>query len=118
MNIKEARFTTLDFVAQLDFHTGSSASYECTRHSASLCPHRQIGWIDIHWPCEGHISARLRIALPEEYHGWTRLEEIRRCVFHAMGIPEDETWEVECFDRQSIVRMDQRVNRDGFTDRL
>jgi hypothetical protein len=118
MDIQESRITILDFVAELAFHTASSASYKCERHAASLCANRQIGWVDVHWPCEDHISVRLKIAMPEEYHFPEKLEAIRRCMFRGPGIPEGETWEVECFDRQSIVGMDQPVNRGGFTDRM
>jgi hypothetical protein len=104
MDIKESRFTVLNFLAELEFHTASSASYRCERYSASLCPRRQLGWIDVHWPCENHhVAVELRIALPEEYHSLEKLEEIRRSVFRALGIPEDAPWESECFEQHAII---------------
>ena len=110
----------LDLLAIPDFQTESSASFKLERHSNSLNPCRQIGWIDVHHPCEGHIKAHIKVFLPEEYQQPDTLENIQQAVFKELAIPDDVTWEVEMVGGASgtCMLISQRVDRTGMTDAL
>lgn len=112
------KFTFLDVTARLSFKTASSLSLSLERHSQSLCPTRQIGWIDLHHPCVGHIKTQIRISLPTEYHTPEKFEAIVAAIFAAAEIPTDETYEALVFAESSPMLMAQTVNREGITDRI
>src|SRR5688572_25100506 len=92
-NSQEDKFSMLDLTARFSFRTASSLSFALERYSKSLCPTRQVGWIDLHYPCEGHIKLQIRISLPSEYHAGEKLRAIVTAVIAATGVPADGTYE-------------------------
>jgi hypothetical protein len=96
-NSREDIFSLLDLTARFKFKTASSVSFSLERHSKSLCPTRQVGWIDVHYPCQNHIKLQIRISLPAEYHAADKLKTIVAEVFAATQIPADETYEALLF---------------------
>src|SRR5580765_1856794 len=74
-NSTKVSWHVLDVTARLEVSTASSKCFALERHSKSLCPTRQLGWVEIHHPCEGHIRAQIRVSLPEEYHQPERMKQ-------------------------------------------
>lgn len=108
----------LDMTASLAFQSTSSMSFSLSRQSESLCPARQLGWIDIHFPCEGHIKAQIRVVIPKEYHMPVKMAAITKAVMVIAGIPEDETYEATFVDAAAITVLSQPTNRQGITNRI
>lgn len=93
------------------FSTQTSASF-----SIRVAGYR--GWIDVHFPCEGHIKVWIRGALPEECLEASWVSQFIPAFMGQLKIPEDETYEAEFFKPASGIHMAQPVNREGMTDRL
>ena len=106
-NSGEDIFTLLDLTARFKFKTASSVSFSLERYSKSLCPTRQVGWIDVHHPCENHIKLQIRISLPSEYHNPQKLRIIIAEVLAATEIPGDETYETLLFAESGPMLMAQ-----------
>src|SRR5262249_19543274 len=115
---REDKFSVLDLTARFSFKTASSLSFSLERHSKSLLPVRQIGWIDLHHPCGGHIKLQIRIALPAEYHDPMKLRAMVSAVLAAAEIPPDETYEARLFATSGFMEIQQPVDREGMADRL
>jgi hypothetical protein len=77
-----------------------------------------MGWIDLHYPCDGHMKLQIRISLPTEYHAGQTFHAIVWAIIAATGIPTDETWEALLFAAGEPMGMAQPVNREGLTDRI
>lgn len=108
----------LDMTATPSFHTASSKSYILSRQSQGLCSNRQLGWIDVHYPCDGHIKTQIRVHIPKEYHEPDKMKAMIQAILVLAGIPEDETWETAFIDASNVTVMAQTTNRDGITDRI
>jgi hypothetical protein len=117
-NSREDKFSLLDLTARFNFKSASSVSFSLERHSKSLLPTRQIGWIDVHYPCQGHIKLQIRISLPTEYHTAEKLRMIVAAIVTATEVPVDEPYEVLLFAAKEPMGMAQPVNREGITDRI
>jgi hypothetical protein len=117
-NSREDKFSLLDLTARFNFKSASSVSFSLERHSKSLLPARQIGWIDVHYHCQGHIKLQMRISLPSEYHAPEKLRAIVAAVVAATEVPADETYEALLFAASESMVMEQPLNREGITDRI
>ena len=117
-NLQKDAFGVLDLAARLSFRTESSLSFSLERHSKSLLPTRQIGWVDLHYPCDGHIKLQTRISLPSEYHTPDNFRELVKRAISAAGIPPDATYEAVLFGAGGAMKIEQPVSREGLTDRL
>jgi hypothetical protein len=78
----------------------------------------QVGWLDIHYPCNGHVKCHIRISAPDKYRNSEWLEMLRAKVFRHLEIPDDETWELSSFSAAGEKVRAQHVDRNGMTDRL
>jgi hypothetical protein len=117
-NSQKDTFTVLDLTARLSFKTESSLSFAFVRSSKSLLPTRHIGWIDLHYPCDGHIKLQIRISLPAEYHAPERFSAIVAGMITALEIPPDETYEARLFAESAPLEMSHTTNRESVTDRF
>ena len=81
-------------------------------------PNRQLGWVEIHHPCEGHIKARIRALLPQEYHQPEKMKQIVEVLFVHAGIPVDETYEAHFVSPSAQVGISRPMDRNGYTDRI
>jgi hypothetical protein len=77
-----------------------------------------IGAVQVHHPCDGHIKARIYVQLPKEYRDHHTLDRLRSQAFRALNIPLDETYELEFDSAEDGLKIAQPVNRDGITDRV
>jgi hypothetical protein len=125
-------FPLLDLVASLEFKSASSLSFRLgTKGNTLKLPDMDepwvvgpgliftvIGWLDVHYPCDGHIKAHLRVCLPERYHEWQQMRELVNQVFEELGIPADETYEADFVAASRQTGIEQATDRDGMTDRL
>lgn len=85
------RIALLELEAWFGFKSDTSISFDLARRTD---PTLIIGWIEVHYPCDDlHQKVHLRAALPAEYlHNANRQQELVSQVFHALGIPRDETY--------------------------
>ena len=117
-NSSKGVWRALDMTAQLEFSSASSKSFTLERYSKSLCPTRQLGWIEIHHPCEGHIKAQIRASLPEEYQQPEKMREVVEHLLAHAGIPAGETYEAHFISPSGQVVIARPVDRNGYTDRI
>jgi len=117
-NCREDKFRLLDLTARFNFKTERSLSFSLERYSKSLLPTRQMGWIDLHFPCGGHIKLQIRVCLPDEYHTAEKFQAIIAALIAATGVPADETYEALLFTATGQMSMAQSINREGLTDGL
>lgn len=124
------RFPILDLVASLDYLTLCSASFKLgTEEDSLLMPDgrkfdcaggvvfKDTGWVDVHYPCDGHIKVLLRVALPRSYHVYSQMSEFVRQMLSALNIPADETYEALFMSDETRESIVQSVDRFGMTDR-
>ncbi|HEX8912516.1 MAG TPA: hypothetical protein VF796_09155 [Humisphaera sp.] len=121
-------FPLLDLTALPVFKSASSVSFHLATPSelpfmkaadASIpSAFDVVGWVDVHHPCDGHIKARLRIALPAKYRVEDRKLEVVQLIFAILHIPFDETFEATFLttDQQSV--LERFRDRRGNVDRL
>ncbi len=77
------------------------------------------GYVDVHYPCHEHVKVQIRIILPkaliQSYD-----HKIRGSFFDAiataLGIPRDETYEMQFSEAEGGVIYGNRTNRDGISD--
>jgi len=101
-------FAVLDLVAEFQFKTASSLSFNLgTRGTTLQLPDMEkpwvlapgrvftvIGWLDVHHPCEGLHRLQLRIGLPDRYACWESMRDLVPQVKAALGVPADESYHV------------------------
>ena len=117
-NSKDTAFRMLDITVWPAFSSHSSRSFRLERNSNSLCPTRQLGWIDLHHPCDGHIKTQIRVCLPQEYHEFEKMREIVRLVLEQTGIAADETYEARFVSVDAATELVQSRDRHGYSDRI
>jgi hypothetical protein len=107
-------FPILDLVAQFEYKTSSSLSFQLgktvDRHSPRLpemCSDEQwefvtehpifvvIGWLDVHHPCDGSHPLRLRVGLPDRYVSSESMRDLVPQVKAALGLPADVPYQVD-----------------------
>jgi hypothetical protein len=74
------------------------------------------GWIDVHYPCQGHIKVQIRGALPEDWLESSKLNSVISAVRRELDIPEDETFEAIFFKPTKNIGVENSVNREGVTN--
>jgi hypothetical protein len=129
---REHEFPVLDLVASFEFKSRSSISFMLGQRSNTLmipgmggplflgrdAVFNEIGRIDVHHPCDGHIKAQLLIVLPAEYHASDRRERLIEQVFEALSIPPDETFEALFVSPNEQLLDERTTDREGNSDRL
>jgi hypothetical protein len=107
-------FPLLDLVAQFQFKSASSVSFELgtlvDRGSPRLPEMGDepwdfllesgsvfvvLGWLDVHHPCEGCHRLQLRVGLPDRYVCWESMRDLVPQVLAALGLPADEPYHVD-----------------------
>ena len=125
------RFAVLDLLASFAFKSPGSVSFDLGTDGDTLFPSDSepiyvgpgtvfnvIGWVEVHYPCEGHIKARFRVLLPSRDHVWGQMRDFVQQMFFALGIPADETYEAEFVSADQKARIEQATDRNGMTDRV
>jgi hypothetical protein len=101
-------FAFLDLVAEFQFKTASSLSFQLgTKGDTLQLPDMKepwvlgpgrvftvIGWLDVHHPCEGCHRLQLRVGLPDQYACWQSMRDLVPQVKAALGLPADESYEI------------------------
>lgn len=123
-NVPET-FGILDFNAELDFKTESSASFRLVTVEDMPATETRIvvqnatiwfGWIDVHFIANGCVKIQIRAGVHEKYERYRtcgNLEEIVQSVFRAFGIPVDETYEIRFIVEKQILMGFQYQDRWG-----
>jgi hypothetical protein len=109
--IPNLRFSIMSAKLTCAFCTQTSASFSVK--VGSLC-----GWVDVHFPCEGHIKVRIRGALPDDYLEASKLQQFVLDLLCHLKIQKDETYEATFFKPTKVIEMGKSVNREGLTDRI
>src|SRR5262245_33794513 len=107
-------FPVLDLVAQFQFKTPSSLSFQLGKSVDRNTPRLPemdggepwdfllesgsvfvvIGYLDAHHPCEGLHRLQLRVGLPDRYVCWESMRDLVPQVKAALGLPPDESYHV------------------------
>src|SRR6185436_17425521 len=116
MNFLESGIPQLSFTVSkshlsCDFCTETSASF-------ILKMNNQRGWVDVHFPCHGHIKVQMRGRLPRECIDPIAVRELVEGILHHLKIPSDETYEALFFAATNLITVAQPVDREGKTDRI
>jgi hypothetical protein len=109
--IPNKRFSVMSAELTCAFCTQTSASFSVKTGNFS-------GWVDVHFPCAGHVKARIRGALPDELLQASELRQFVADLFRQLKIREDETFEATFFKPTKVVEMGRPANREGMTDRI
>jgi hypothetical protein len=106
----------LDLAARCAFKSEGSISFDLGFNDEGFCV---IGFVDLHYPCEGHIKVHLRVGVPPQHYreASDRLAFVRQ-LFGALAIPADETYEATFVDATESNAVVQPVDRAGMTDRF
>jgi hypothetical protein len=113
-------FAVLDLVAQFQFKTDSSLSFQLgTKGDSIQIPGRSepwvlgggrvftvVGWLDVHHPCDGPHRLRLRVGLPDKHVCGKSMRSLVPDVIAALGLPADASYHV------TIVRMTQQSSME------
>ncbi|HEX4612229.1 MAG TPA: hypothetical protein VH092_28805 [Urbifossiella sp.] len=103
-------FPVLGLVAQFQFKSPSSLSFRLGRSVDRNSPRLPemgggdatlwdlllgsggsvfvvVGWLDVHYPCDGLHHLQLRVGLPDRYISWEVLRDLVPGVIAAVGLP-------------------------------
>ena len=108
--IQGLRFPIIDTELSYAFSTQASVSF-----SVKIGGYR--GWVDVHFPCDGHIKARVRGFLPDEYLESAKLRVFVSGLLKQLKIRE-ETYEATFFKATNVIEFGKSVNREAVTDRI
>lgn len=123
-------FPILDFVAVFAAKTDTSISFQLGRYGSTisvvdfeesmhLAPNavfNVFGWADVQHPCHDHIKARMRVLLTSDLMVFDTQQEIIHCLFEALTIPRDETYEADFISPDDQASIHQPVDRNGMSD--
>jgi hypothetical protein len=109
--IQNLRFSVMAAELTCAFCTQTSASFLVKVGSLS-------GWIDVHFPCEGHIKVRIRGALPDAYLEASKIHVFVVELLHQLKIQKDETYQATFFKATKTIEMGKPVNREGMADQI
>jgi hypothetical protein len=79
---------------------------------------RGLGWLDIHYPCDGHTRAEIRGMVPEELLKPEALRSLVTETFRWLEISANEAWELRLCSPQKQVGMSNPANAEGRADRI
>jgi hypothetical protein len=115
-------FSVLDLDAYFAFRTATSISFRIEWNGDDHDLKFRKGWIDVHYPCTDDFAARfkvvIRVAVIPPYQDFESQEAIIAAVLHALGIPEDETYEAHFFTPTERFEVVQPVDQEGRTGSL
>ncbi|MDX2080389.1 MAG: hypothetical protein SFU53_06350 [Terrimicrobiaceae bacterium] len=96
------------------FHTETSLSLSVQSAASQLAR----GWIDIHYPCAGHIKAQFRGALPEPHLNPVTIREILDSLRPLVNIAPEDTFEATFFKASNQIQIAQSTGEQSMTDRI
>jgi hypothetical protein len=108
---EEDGFPLLDLTAKFTFKTSSSISFHLGRMGSFHPPNQpdfvfsgfeEIGWVDVHHPCDSAIKAQIRICIPTDYHSFERMAAMVKIICEALAIPLEENCESTVFDTDHV----------------
>ena len=110
-NIRSLRFSIMTAELTCTFCTPASVSFSLKQGSSR-------GWVDVHYPCEGHIKAQIRGALPDGFLEGSKVRQFVTDLLRHLRIKEDETYEATFFKPTRVVELGKSKNREVTTDRI
>ncbi|MEI8042029.1 MAG: hypothetical protein WCL11_11510 [Verrucomicrobiota bacterium] len=116
MNFIDSGFQNLRFSVM----SAELACAFCTQTSAGFSVKAGTfrGWVDVHFPCEGHIKVRIRGALPDDYLKGPAIKQFVSELLAQLKVKSDDTYEATFFKPTKVVEMGKSVNREAVTDRI
>ena len=127
----QATFRFLDFTARVSHSTrdsrvydvgkwsqilklDSGESFDTGRASGVFSVH---GRMHVHYPCSGHIKAVISIELPkDDYEAAEQRTKAVSEILRGLSIPEDDTYEIYFREAALTVSIQNRTNREGYSD--
>ena len=133
MSYYESRdqFAVLDLIASFNFKSASSISFLLGTESDKLLLNdgtsiqcgkgfvfKVVGSVDVHYPCDDHVKAKVRVELPDRYHSHDQMQQFVKQLFWELTIPADETYEAAFVSARCQTLIEQAIDRNGLTDRI
>ncbi|MDZ7615701.1 MAG: hypothetical protein U1E05_01780 [Patescibacteria group bacterium] len=112
----EQPFVLEDIAFNQAFLTASSISFAAPNVGRGA----EVGWVDIHWPCEGDVGAIFRGSLPRKRLIPGYLNALVGELSTRLGIPKEVPKEVLFFKADHCITFRQSglLNDDETTDRI
>jgi hypothetical protein len=76
------------------------------------------GWIDLHYPCEGHIKLQIRGSLAEDCLNPLVIQTLLPMIIKETGIDPATTYSAIFFKSSKEMHITQAVDENGMTDRI
>lgn len=111
LGVEHLQFSVAAIELSCSFCTPTSASF-------ALKTGNHRGWIDVHFPCQGHIKLQIRGSLPEECLEFAKAKELIFALRRHLKISETETFEAVFFKPTKVFQIEQPTDREGMTDRI
>ena len=96
------------------FHTETSISLSARSPGSQFAK----GWIDVHYPCSGHIKLQIRGALAEADLTGMTIKLIVESLMAQLSVSKEETFNAVFFSASKQMQMSQSTDADGMTDRI
>lgn len=113
-NLKSGEYVSLgDLIATIQTCTQASVCLDLGRFTSKprdIAPELQeflagagsknvelLGWIDVHYPCEGPFPVLIRLNVPPVYHEHMKILKLVKAVFELLDIPRESQFQADCF---------------------
>lgn len=120
MSFLEAKYKNVDFrlndELSASFSFATETSISLTIHDVKTLAFR--GWIDVHYPCDGHIRLQLRISIAQVKIEPIFAKKVVEEVMSKLGLVDSETCEAIFFKATDRLRLSRGTNQEGLTDRI
>ena len=108
-----------DLVFAQAFRTEASTSFSISQLGVGLSRGADRGWIDVHWPCEGHAVVYIRGSLPEKYLRFDYLNALTQKLLADLDIPIETSRDVLFFKAENCVSLSYPgASGDNTSDRI
>ena len=126
----------LDLVVSVNMQTDSSVSLSMgrfTNHPRDITPElrdllflpdqgsavfEELGWIDVHYPCNGPIKVLVRMEVPEEYRRFEKISFLVCALFRLLLIPENERYVAHWHDGKETQTIIHAADEHGIPDKF
>jgi len=88
------------------FSTSGSRSFDLIATGKNLGKGAIVGWIDVHYPCRGHVRLKVRASVPERVlSGPDALKALSRLALELVEADPKEQFEVYMFSASNCASM-------------
>lgn len=118
LHLKRIDLPALELAISVKFSSATSACFDVVSQSKGLGVNAVLGWMGMHYPCEGHVQAYFQGVLPERCLNPDALKQIISTLFARFDIPPNTTYEIQVVSAKSKISLSSPVDENGMTDRI